>query len=69
MASKTPEEFLTSHGFDAAVVWRVWSAGESDLGCETILFTTEEGVPKTAIIRGDELVIRPGWDWFNSTYA
>jgi hypothetical protein len=42
-------------------VQTVWSAAESDLGYETILFFDAYNKPKTAVIVGDKLVVRFGW--------
>lgn len=63
------------HGEEVDRVVRVWSAGDSDMLCETILYITPWNEPRTAVIRpepGSEeltLVCRPGWDYFNPVYV
>lgn len=61
----TPAEYLKMHGHEVDRVWRVWSAGDSDFGHETLLFSTPAGIVRTAVVvRGEVLVVRDGWDYF-----
>lgn len=65
----TPDRFLELHGKNVGKVYAVWSAGDSDFGCETILYVTPKGKCKTAVIQGERLVVQDGWDWFDLNYT
>lgn len=60
-----PREYLQLHKIDCDLVWRVWSAGESDFGpYETILFTDSASKPRTAVIVRDTIICRDDWNLF-----
>lgn len=62
----TPEDLLRQHKEDVAKVYRVWAPGESDFGpYETILYVTEGGVARTAVLVDDTVILRDTWDHFN----
>lgn len=64
MDKQMPDKFLELHGKNVGKVYMVWSAGDSDFGYETILYVTQKGKAKTAVVVGDELIIEDGWDQF-----
>lgn len=65
----TPEEYLRLHDIDVGEMVHVWSAGDSDLGCETFIFLDIHRKPKTVVIHEGKLICRDGWNWFNVVYA
>lgn len=63
--ARTPTELLELHGEEVGKVWLVWSPGESDFGpYETIMFTTPEDIPRTAVMVNETFVCKPGWGRF-----
>jgi hypothetical protein len=68
-AKHNAKEYIEAHGVTVDKVWKVWSAGESDFpGYETYLFTDEDGKPYTAVEKGDEFIVKPGWVQFDPRY-
>lgn len=69
-AKHDAKEYIEAHvDFGVSRVVKIWSAGESDFpGYETYLFLDEDGKPYTALERGDDFIVKAGWDQFDPRY-